>query len=196
MGVLCTQSAPPPHKHPVGWRRLIHSAAQVRRWHGAGVSKHWLYSGIARKAGLHLPLQPVSPQKPADLTGQSWLNQQLHAEGLGKKAQNVISWVSPGWRLEAGLTKRPGGRFRGAGRRVGTRTTGPTSFPGERGWSGLEQGEWAWQAAKDSTEVRASSDFSCDPRQFMEPAFLEKQNSHSYLVYSPGGSWEEKMRGF
>ena len=48
---------------------------------------------------------------------------------------------------------------------MGTRATGPllpTSFPGERGWSGLEQGEQAWQAAKDSTKVRALSDFSCD----------------------------------
>ena len=48
---------------------------------------------------------------------------------------------------------------------MGTRATGtllPTSFPGERGWSGLEQGQRAWQAAKDSTKVRALSDISCD----------------------------------
>lgn len=77
------------------------------------------------------------------------------------------------------------GQEAGSGRRVGTRATGPllpTSFPVERGWSGLEQGERAWQVAKASTEVRALSDFSRDRRQFMEPAFLGKQNNHSYLV--------------
>ena len=84
--------------------------------------------------------------------------------------------------MEAGLRKRPGGRFRKESGNQSHRPLLPTSFPVERGWSGLEQGERAWQVAKASTEVRALSDFSRDPRQFMEPAFREKQNNQSYLV--------------
>ena len=139
---------------------------------------------------------PASPP-PARVTSKArrtdWpvlVESAAQCTGLGEEGTECDFLGLSAWRLGAGLRKH-----RRSGGRVGARATGPLSPHLSLGGPGWSRGEQAWQAAKGSIEVRALPDSSCDPRQVMEPRFLEKQNNHSNPVYFSGGSWEEQLRG-
>lgn len=101
----------------------------------AGCTAGLLCSLHARKDAWLLFSSMTS--KARGTNGQSELNQQIEAVGLGNAAQNGTSWVlqRSDWELGSGSTEVQEAEW-------GARVTGPIlhAFPSGLGWRGGEQG--------------------------------------------------------